>query len=217
MEKTVDANGREHLEPRTKTEIREITHLHHALDACVLGLAAASVPNNGEVWRALLERRPNPAQRALLEPLDLGEFDASGRFILRDLPESLKQQLRTRLAERRVVQHVPADMSGIRVEENTRGIVKREDGRVWLRQRKANAKARIDRNAATNGEQAVGLPSTETAPQTRRRKASASSPTISASPSSTTRNSRPRALRHPPLARLWQKLKAQLRNGGKRP
>ncbi len=143
MEKTVDANGREHLEPRTKTEIREITHLHHALDACVLGLAAASVPNNGEVWRALLERRPNPAQRALLEPLDLGEFDASGRFILRDLPESLKQQLRTRLAERRVVQHVPADMSGIRVEENTRGIVKREDGRVWLRQRKANAKGEI--------------------------------------------------------------------------
>jgi hypothetical protein len=34
-------------------------------------------------------------------------------------------------------------MSGIRVEENTRGIVKREDGRVWLRQRKANAKGEI--------------------------------------------------------------------------
>ncbi len=127
MEKTLDAEGREHLEPRTKTEIRDITHLHHALDACVLGLAASRFPNNGEVWRALLERRPNPAQRALLESLDLGDFDASGGFRLRDLPESLKQQLRTRLAERRVVQHVPADMSGIRVKQNVRGILDASD------------------------------------------------------------------------------------------
>lgn len=139
LEKTKDASGREHLTAKTKTEIREITHLHHALDACVLGLAAARIPNRGDVWRVLIERRLNPVQRAELEALDLGDFDANGGFRLRDLPEALKQQLRARLAERRVVQHVPADMSGLRVEENTRGVVKRENGRVFLRQCKKNA------------------------------------------------------------------------------
>lgn len=138
LEKTKDADGREHFVVKTKTEIRNITHLHHALDACVLGLASALIPNRGDVWRLLLERKLKPDQRADLEALNLGDFDANGGFRLRDLPHSLKQQIRTRLAERRVVQHVPADMSGLRVEENTRGVLKRENGRVFLRQRKKN-------------------------------------------------------------------------------
>lgn len=140
LEQNTDANAREHRVVKTKTEIRGITHLHHALDACVLGLASARIPNRGNVWQLLLERgRLNDAQRAELEALDLGDFDANGSFRLRELPEELNQQLRRRLAECRVVQHVPADMSGLRVEENTRGILKRENGRVFLRQRKVNA------------------------------------------------------------------------------
>jgi hypothetical protein len=39
-----------------------------------------------------------------------------------------------------VVQHVPADMSGLRVEENTRGVEKVEDGRVHLRQQSRDPK-----------------------------------------------------------------------------
>lgn len=127
LETTTDADGREHREVKTKTEIRNVTHLHHALDACVLALAADRFRNDGSIWRALIERRPNPAQRAQLEPLDLGEFDASGGFRLRDLPESLKNQLRQRLAERRVVQHVPADMSGMKAKQNIRGIMDDSD------------------------------------------------------------------------------------------
>jgi len=70
------------------------------------------------------------------------EFDAEGGFRLRDLPPELKDQIRLRLAEKRVVQHVPKDMNGLRLEENTRGIVKRENGRVVLRQRKPDADGR---------------------------------------------------------------------------
>jgi CRISPR-associated endonuclease Csn1 len=127
LEMTTDPDGRERREVKTKTEIRGITHLHHALDACVLGLAAERFPNRGDVWRALIERRPNPAQRAQLEALDLGDFDASGGFRLRDLPETLKAQIRHRLAERRVVQHVPADMSGMKAKQNIRGIADDSD------------------------------------------------------------------------------------------
>lgn len=154
-----DGDGREHRAVKTKTDIRNITHLHHALDACVLALAADRFPRRGDIWRALIERRPSPAQRAELESLDLGDFDASGGFRLRDLPESVKTQLRQRLAERRVVQHVPADMSGIRVEENTRGVLKRENGRVYLRQQKRDADGHLAVNETSEPEgKVIGLP-----------------------------------------------------------
>ncbi len=141
--------------PKRKQEIRGITHLHHALDACVLGLSALYFPRNGAVWGAMVKaghdaaasderrlwlamtrRRPTDTEAALLRATGLYQRDSEGRMRLADLPEELKEQVRKRLAEKRVVQHVPADMSGIKVEENTRGICQvREDGRVELTQK----------------------------------------------------------------------------------
>jgi CRISPR-associated endonuclease Csn1 len=140
--------------PKRKDDIRGITHLHHALDACVLGLAALYFPRNGAVWGAMVKagtdrnanderrlwlamtkRRPTGEEAALLRATGLYQADASGRMHLAELPAELQQQLRRRLAEKRVVQHVPADMSGVKVEENTRGVVGEKDGRVLLRQR----------------------------------------------------------------------------------
>lgn len=140
--------------PKKKEDIRGITHLHHALDACVLGLAALYFPRHGSVWSAMVKagadregdddrrlwlamtkRRPTAAEAALLKATGLYQQDSEGRMHLADLPEPLKQQLRQRLAEKRVVQHIPADMSGVKIEENTRGVVGIKDGRVLLRQR----------------------------------------------------------------------------------
>ncbi|HMJ91081.1 MAG TPA: HNH endonuclease domain-containing protein, partial [Candidatus Acidoferrum sp.] len=42
----MDENG----EIKKKDDIRDITHLHHALDACVLGFASHFIPNNGRAW-----------------------------------------------------------------------------------------------------------------------------------------------------------------------
>jgi CRISPR-associated endonuclease Csn1 len=159
MEAVAQPDGTTKTEVKTKTEIRDITHLHHALDASVLALAAHFIPNRGDVWRLLAERRLNSAQQAELAALGLFDFDERGQFRLRDLGPGLKAQLRERLAERRVVQHVPADMSGLRVEENTRGIIKRENGRVFLRQRKKNADGQMVVNRTNEPEgKVVGLP-----------------------------------------------------------
>lgn len=159
METVILADGTTKQEVRTKTEIRDITHLHHALDASVLALAAHFIPNRGDVWRLLAERRLDAAQQAELAALGLFDFDERGQFRLRDLGPGLKAELREKLAERRVVQHVPADMSGLRVEENTRGIVKRENGRVFLRQRKKNADGKVVLNPTEELESnVVGLP-----------------------------------------------------------
>lgn len=125
---------------KNKTDIRNVTHLHHALDACVLGLAAHYLPNNGGLWELMLKRNPNEMEKTLLRSTGYFGFDKEGRFGLTELPETLKEQIRQRLAEKRVVQHIPADMSGMRVEENTRGITAIKDDRIFLRQQSRDAK-----------------------------------------------------------------------------
>ena len=120
---------------KTKTEIRGITHLHHALDACVLGLAAHFIPNNGRVWQLIVKRRLNPAEQNELLKLGVYSRDADGRVHLRDLADHRKEQITHRLAERRVVQHLPARMTGLRVEQNTWRVEQVEDGVATLSQR----------------------------------------------------------------------------------
>lgn len=122
-------------EGKTKTEIRDITHLHHALDAATLGLIHHYLPGRlpgqkenekGLLWRALLQRKKSDSDIALL--MRTGVFkltektdrDGSKRpdAMLIDLPPALKNQLAARLAEARVVQHIPADQSGAALELN---------------------------------------------------------------------------------------------------
>jgi CRISPR-associated endonuclease Csn1 len=104
---------------RTKDEIRGITHLHHAVDACTLALVGHFIPRDGSIWRLLVKRRlTNAEQRQLARATHgLCQFSQDGDLFLRDLPDDFKEQLRQRLAERRVVQHIPRDMSGMPAEE----------------------------------------------------------------------------------------------------
>ncbi len=125
---------------KTKTEIRSLTHLHHALDACVLALASHYLPNNGGLWEAMLKRNPNEVEKKLLRSTGYFDFNAEGRFGLIELPETLKEQIRQRLAEKRVVQHIPSEMAGLRIEENTRGISNMKDGRIFLHQKSRDIK-----------------------------------------------------------------------------
>jgi CRISPR-associated endonuclease Csn1 len=136
MEETLDENGKKITRAKTKKEIRDITHLHHALDACVLGLSSHFIPNNGRVWELIVKRNPNDLEKRQLEALGVFGFNAENRFEMRDLADKLKEQIRQRLAEKRVVQHIPARMDGLRVEQNTwRVVVKNDDGTVLVRQR----------------------------------------------------------------------------------
>jgi hypothetical protein len=120
---------------KTKTEIRDITHLHHALDACVLGFASHFIPNNGRVWEIILKRNPHETEKCELMKLGVFGLTPENRIELRDLDNRLKEQLRVRLAEKRVVQHIPARMDGLRVEQNTWRVVTVKDGEAILQQR----------------------------------------------------------------------------------
>jgi CRISPR-associated endonuclease Csn1 len=122
-------------EVKSKTDIRNITHLHHALDACVLGFASHFIPNNGRVWELITKRNPNDAEKRQLEALGVFGFNAENRFEMRDLSDQLKEQIRLRLAEKRVAQHVPARMDGLRVEQNTWRVVSVSNGQATIQQR----------------------------------------------------------------------------------
>jgi len=123
--------------PRTKTEIRDITHLHHALDACVLAFAALLLPRDGGIWELLVKRRLNAdeQERARNALKTYVEFDKEGTLHLIDLPKGFKDQIRARLSERRVVQHIPAETRGLRAELNAWRVVRVDDGEATLRQR----------------------------------------------------------------------------------
>jgi CRISPR-associated endonuclease Csn1 len=136
------------LQVRPKGDIRDITHLHHALDACVIGYASILIPNNGKLWEQIVTKKVRPNERAafsqmhswnkmlkLSSPTDAPNENTTLKLHLDDLPAEFKKQIVERLKERRVVQHVPADMSGARLEMNTWRVVKAEGGKVTLRQR----------------------------------------------------------------------------------
>jgi CRISPR-associated endonuclease Csn1 len=122
---------------RTKTEIRDITQLHHALDACVLALASNLLPRDGGIWELLIKRRLTPSEQQRMRAAlgSLIKINTDGEFRLDDLAKELKEQIRARLAERRVVQHIPKEMTGLRAEQNAWRVIKVEDGEVHLRQR----------------------------------------------------------------------------------
>ncbi len=130
-------------EVRTKTEIRDITHLHHALDACVLVFASHFLPGrarDGSAWQLLVKRRLSPEEQARARELFHGylEFGPKGEPRLIDLPKTCKDQIHDALAQRRVVQHIPAEFAGLRAELNAWRVVSTApdtEGRLLLRQR----------------------------------------------------------------------------------
>lgn len=153
--KAADGHG-----TKTKTEIRDITHLHHALDAIVLGLASHYLPRNGAIWELIVKRRHSEEEKQLLMALGIFGRDSEGRVQLnRNLPEGLAEQISAKLAEKRVVQHMPKDMGGLKVEENTRRVLSVIDGRAKLRQRSRDPKTQrlIVKQTEESSHKLVGL------------------------------------------------------------
>lgn len=103
----------------SKSDLRESTHMHHALDACVQALASHLLPRDGGIWEILLKRRLNAQEQQIARARlnAIAEIDSEGRLRLADLPVPLKTQIRERLFEKRVVQHIPADQGGLACDQ----------------------------------------------------------------------------------------------------
>lgn len=149
-EYVMDADGKpsESLQIRPKGEIRDITHLHHALDACVIAFAAHFLPKDGKLWEQIVTKKVLKRDEStfreryqwhgllkLAEPKSEDDKGRARKLEVLDLPAAFKTQIVEALKERRVVQHVPADMSGARLEMTTWSVVRVNDDQVTLKQR----------------------------------------------------------------------------------
>ncbi|OCA02503.1 HNH endonuclease domain-containing protein [Akkermansia glycaniphila] len=110
-----------------KETLRRLTHLHHALDACVLGLIPHLIPEHrsGLLRKALAARRlPENVRQEVESAVSKRYYTITkeSKLELRDLPTTLKNSIAAKLSEGRVVQHIPADMSGAKLEETIWGI-----------------------------------------------------------------------------------------------
>ncbi|MGC8744266.1 MAG: type II CRISPR RNA-guided endonuclease Cas9 [Verrucomicrobiia bacterium] len=141
LSKAVPAILDENGEVRPKDEIRNITHLHHAVDACVLALASHLFPNNGRLWELLVKNKLNSSEVDELKKIPLVQVGVDNKINISDLPEFIKEQISNRLLERRVVQHISKDMSGLKCEETAWRVVEQNTdnpyGRKLLRWCKA--------------------------------------------------------------------------------
>ena len=134
-------------EEMDKETIRNITHLHHAIDACVLGLIPHLIPSgtNDSVWAAMLKRRISSEQADELRNhsklFKFSDKDGKQQLHLQDLPKQVKDSISRALQEKRVVQHIPADMSGAKLDQQYKGVAKIENGNVYLKSCDKPAKA----------------------------------------------------------------------------
>ena len=169
-----------------KKELRSVTSLHHAVDAAALAL----------IVRMLIPQRETGVHDTLARCIvkeRLGEADLAGfwnyvksrslpkffrmapgnQLVLEDLPQKFKDQLRECLAENLVVQHLPADRSGLATEENSRRFLRMEGGRAVLRQRVRDEKTGKLRVKITDEEpsRCLGLHPTSEGSKLQRQKA----------------------------------------------
>ena len=130
----------EHGDLRLKSEIRGITHMHHAVDAITLGLAATLLPCDGTLWATMCKRRVTLAEADMLRSLGVFRFTAQNEPRLMELPVFLKQSIEKALAEQRVVVHQPQERFGLKVQQNVWGVEKVEGDQVYIRQRTRDEK-----------------------------------------------------------------------------
>jgi hypothetical protein len=107
--------------PKLKADIREISHLHHALDASVAALAATLFPQDDFFWQLMRKRHLNEQEARRLRENPNVQVDAKGRPSFNPLPPGLVANISERLAERRVRQHMPARIGGFFPNEKEYG------------------------------------------------------------------------------------------------
>lgn len=125
---------------RLKQEIRSITHMHHAVDAITLGLAATFIPRDGKFWATMCKRRVRDDEKAMLGATGIFRFSSHNEPQLIELPPYLRATIRDALAEQRVVVHQPQEKAGLSVQQNIWGIERIEGDKVFIRQRTRDEK-----------------------------------------------------------------------------
>lgn len=150
---------------KEKSLIREITHLHHAVDACTLGLIPILIPSgdNGAIWKLLTIRQLNETEQQTFKSVVCSpvlSLTEKKRIYLHDIPDNVKSSIAAALKEKRVVRHVPADMSGAKFNEQYNGVIDYDTDDPKLRNY-VSLKARSEYYGIAISNGLVGIPRKE--------------------------------------------------------
>ena len=143
LSKTVtDLDGIQKVEVIKKGEMRNLTHMHHAVDAIAILLAGTLITPQNRVWDLIAERRLNAAEKDFL--LQNGPFawDSHGNLTLQRLSPTVERTVRTALGELRTVQYVSKRLGRTVLEETQWRIEKIEGNRAFLSQGHGDNKKR---------------------------------------------------------------------------
>ena len=142
----VDLDGTQKTKVVPKGDMRNLTHMHHAVDAIAILLAGTLITPQNRVWDLIAKRRQTEAEKDFL--LQNGPFawDAHGHLTLQRLSPAVERPIRAALGELRTVQYVSKRLGRTVLQETQWRVEKIENGRVFLRQGKGKGANRKDRS-----------------------------------------------------------------------
>ena len=123
-----------------KQEVRDLTHLHHAMDAVTQALSYLLF--DPADWKILLKRHiPEGERRRLRAKYPILAFSKDGDWSIHGIPQTLLQSAVEALSQKRIVQHIPSRMHGMAVDRTTWHILNATDpDKITLDQQKRDEK-----------------------------------------------------------------------------
>ena len=141
-----DRSGVQKTKVVPKGEMRNLTHMHHAVDAIAILLAGTLITPQNRVWECIAKPHQNAVDKDFL--LQNGPFawDSHGNLIFQRLSPTVERSIRAALGELRTVQYVSKRLGRTVLQETQWRVEKIENGRVFLRQGKGKGANRKDRS-----------------------------------------------------------------------
>lgn len=139
-----DFDGTQKTKVVPKGDMRNLTHMHHAVDAIAILLAGTLITPQNRVWDLIAKRRQTEAEKDFL--LQNGPFawDSHDHLTLQRLAPDVERSIRAALGELRTVRYASKRLGRTVLEETQWRIEKVENGRVFLRQGRGKAAKRTD-------------------------------------------------------------------------
>ena len=139
-----DLDGTQKTKVVPKGDMRNLTHMHHAVDAIAILLAGTLITPQNRVWDLIAKRRQTEDEKDFL--LQNGPFawDSHGHLTLQRLSPAIERPIRDALGELRTVRYASKRLGRTVLEETQWRVERIENGRVFLRQGHGKAAKRTD-------------------------------------------------------------------------
>lgn len=142
LTQSYEENGVQKTKVVPKGDMRNLTHMHHAVDAIAILLAGTLITPQNRVWDLIAKRRQTEAEKDFL--LQNGPFawDSHDHLTLQRLAPDVERSIRAALGELRTVRYASKRLGRTVLEETQWRIEKIEGNRAFLSQGHGDNKKR---------------------------------------------------------------------------